>query len=115
MGLKTVITNNDFESNELAKDLVGYLSQNADKLNLQDSTLYYKYPRYDNDAFPIIPDIFIVSPCYGIIVINLSDKFSRDLSDKFIENFNSELNDLVALITAQFVKIKSLRKSRNGI
>ena len=31
MGLKTVITNNDFESNELAKDLVSYLSQNADK------------------------------------------------------------------------------------
>lgn len=39
MKLKTVITNNDFESNEVAKNLVNYLSQNVDKLNLQNSTL----------------------------------------------------------------------------
>lgn len=95
MELKTVITNNDFESNELAKDLVNYLSQNAENLNLQDSTLYYKYPKYDNDTFPVVPDIFIVSPRYGIIVINLSDKFSRDLSDKSLENFNSDLKTLI--------------------
>ena len=36
MKLKTVITNNDFESNEVAKNLVNYLSQNVDKLNLQN-------------------------------------------------------------------------------
>lgn len=115
MKLKTVITNNDFESNEVAKDLVNYLSQNVARLNLQNSTLYYKYPKYDNDTFPVVPDILIVSPCYGIIVINSSDKFSRDLSNTFLENFNSDLNDIVAMITAQFVKIKSLRKSRDGI
>ena len=115
MKLKTVITNNDFESNEVAKDLVNYLSQNVARLNLQNSTLYYKYPKYDNDTFPVVPDLLIVSPRYGIIVINSSDKFSRDLSNKFLENFNSDLNDLVAMITAQFVKIKSLRKSRDGV
>ena len=84
MGLKTVITNNDFESNEVAKNLVNYLSQNVDKLNLQNSTLYYKYPKYDNDTFPVVPDLLIVSPRYGIIVINSSDKFSRDLSNTFL-------------------------------
>ena len=34
MKLKTVITNNDFESNEVAKDLVNYLATSFDSKSL---------------------------------------------------------------------------------
>lgn len=113
--MRTVITNNDFKDNSLVKNVVNYLMEHSDRLNLQGATLYYKYPKYNNDNLLLVPEIFIVSPVHGIVVINTSEKSSRECSSSYKQRFYEELDDIVGLISSQFIKIKSLRKSRREL
>lgn len=115
MSIRTVITNDDYELNHSVKQVVEYIVENSERLNLSNSTLYYKYPKYNNDNSLLVPDLFIISPLYGILVINVSEKHSRELSQKYLDNFYTDLDDIVGLVSSQFIKIKSLRKSRREV
>lgn len=115
MSLKTIITNNDYENSENVQEIVKYLMSNYEQLGLSNATLYYKYPKYDNDNSLLVPDLFIISPNHGVIVINVCNKAKRNISDSYVNDFFDRLDDLDGLITSQFLKVKSLKKNRREI
>ncbi|MGM0308543.1 hypothetical protein IGK15_001618 [Enterococcus sp. AZ045] len=116
--MEKIIPFPDFSDNNHVIQIVDYLDTNEENLNLVGSSLYYKYPIFkEYNQNSVHPDLFIVSPSYGLLLIKVCDLGKRLLDDKTFKEQLDTLDELYGQILSKLIKIPSLkqRKARNQI
>lgn len=116
--VEKIIPFHDFSSNTSAVKIVDYLDNNQKKLNLEDASVYYKYPMFkEYNQDPQYPDLFIISPSHGLLIIKVCSSGKRTLDETIIENELDILDEIYGQVLSKLIKLPSLkqRRSRNQI
>lgn len=110
------ILSQSFYSDQASKNLVKYLTDNEEKLKIEDSILYYNFPVFKNfDEGIQYPSVMLISPVYGIHIFQCELKAKRDLNlDKLIE-IDRDLSQIYSFVFSKLIKNKHLRKVRNNL
>ncbi|PEA58036.1 hypothetical protein CON74_25615 [Bacillus thuringiensis] len=111
--MEPIIPFPSYNSDEKAIELVDYLKHNEERLDLETSTLYYKFPALKEfDDENLHPDILIISPMHGIIIIQKDESTSRQLSESFFDELYEKTDSIYSMLLSKLIKIANLRKKR---
>lgn len=112
--LEVVIPTFEFNNNPEAISFIDYLKTNAEKLKLDEATIYYNYPLFrEFDEGVHAPSFFIISPFHGIVIMNFDKRDERTLNEKLMEEAIEDLDYIFSHILSKLIKIPSLRKKRS--
>lgn len=112
--LEVVIPFQEYSEDIEANKLVQYLEEKQKELNLEDSTIYYKFPMLKEfDEKATAPDFFILSPKHGIILINKNDRDKRLLTENDIDILYDRMDSIYSLVLSKLIKVSGLRKKRS--
>lgn len=110
--MNLIISSDKYYSDTISKQLVDYLRENFS--TLVDAILYYQYPIYiDVDDKTMSPKLLIVSPQYGIIIINCSP--INDI--RAVNSFDDDTTQIESLLFSKLIKstLKELKKSKRDL
>ncbi|MDT1956943.1 ATP-binding domain-containing protein [Carnobacterium divergens] len=112
--MEKIIPFPDFNNNYNAIKIVDFLDEFQQELNLENASVYYKYPMFkEYDQEPQYPDLFIVSPYHGIIILNICKLNKRSLNTSKFNDELDALDEIYGQILSKFIKIPSLKKRRS--
>jgi hypothetical protein len=67
-------TGRHLDSDPVVSDLIGFLRSNEVELELSDAQIYYDFPIFKElDGGIVISKVLLVSPRYGVVIIETSD------------------------------------------
>jgi len=112
--MEIAISSQNFETNQLAVELVKNIERSEDELDLVNATLYHEFPMFKEiDMGLEYPSFLLVSPVHGIVVIQLDDRGTRTLTDEILDEIYEDTEQIYSFIYSKMVKIPSLRKKRS--
>ncbi|OEE76717.1 DEAD/DEAH box helicase [Vibrio genomosp. F6] len=108
--MQTVITSNKFEDERLAKLVVEALREQSTRLNLDDSVLYFGFPKfygYESDSIKS-SDLILLSKNHGVLAL----RFSKVDQNTDAEDMEEEWDEFRSLIFTNLYDSKMLRKKK---
>lgn len=112
--MQKIIPFPDFNDHPEIIQLVNHLDTNQKKLKLEEANLYYRFPMFkEYNQEPQYPDLFIVSPHHGILIINICTLGKRSLDDNSFESHLDILDEIYGQVLSKFIKIPTLKKPRS--
>jgi len=104
--LQINIASDSFSKNDIAKELVDFIESHQTSLSLEDSILYYEFPLFKEVNEEILyPKFKIVSPYYGIVIIQSDSRTHRTASNSEINKLYEFTDQLNSYIYAKLIKI----------
>lgn len=102
--MNLIVSTDKYYSDEISRELVDYL--NSEKLNFDDSVVYYEYPIYmDIEEQALSPKILLISPTVGVLVLNCSPVSDVDE----VSILDEETSQIENYLFSKFIKSKTLR------
>lgn len=112
------ITGRLIERDPSASDLIAFLKDQEDELNLKEAELYFDFPILkDLEGIVIRSRILLVSRKHGVICIDISDATSRQ-GDTLIEELketNENLDQIYSLLYSRLIRNSALRRKRGEL
>jgi superfamily I DNA and RNA helicase len=97
-----------------ASALIDLIEKNESYLDLEDSSVYYRFPIYKDNDNIITAKLILVAPQRGVLVI--STTITDDPDDhEAIEAADEELDTVFGQLHARFTKQKSLRRDKKNL
>ncbi|WP_240006251.1 DEAD/DEAH box helicase [Pseudaquidulcibacter saccharophilus] len=116
MALKRIITTDRWNNDPTSREIVDYLSDNQNILNLENALVYYDFPSYsDYESSVFRPDLLIFSPEHGILAIRCYDPGIFQRSNETIVQVDESLDDFISSLYSKFIKSRILKKSSQTI
>jgi superfamily I DNA and RNA helicase len=118
MAMETVITSKHFESEPLAKLVVGHLKANSKALGLEQAIVYFGFPKfygYESDVAKT-SDLVILSEVHGVLALRFS-KFDNSVPSDQIDEEWDEYRSLIFsnLYESKFLRTKKKRTQELNI
>ncbi len=114
--MEKVITHPRYTQDASARELVEHLDRQQRALGLEDAVVYYDFPVFqDYDDAIHRPNIMILSPQHGLIVIQLVAATGPAALDERLEAEDEELEEFYSLLFSRLIKSKQLRESRTRL
>lgn len=108
--MEKVISSTRLKSDPLARGIIDYLSSQENKLNLEDSVLYYDFPIFrDYEERLYQPSLLLLDKNRGIYIIRVAGTALE------IEKEDILLGELHSLLYAKLLNSKQLRKNRSSL
>lgn len=105
----------DVQHNLAAKNMIEHLQRNADRLDLTDAEIYYKFPFYRSDDGVLVTcSILLISPNHSVMVIGTSDCTTATAREQLTEAAR-ELDEAYGHIYARLVKNPLLRQGKREL
>jgi hypothetical protein len=112
MALDVLVTSNRLKSDPAGRDLVQFLTDNSDRLDLEEAALYYDFPTYaDYDTVTHKPDALLLSPVHGVLAIRIGLENQRAQWAAYDESLGQFASHLIG----RLLKSKILRRDRSSI
>jgi hypothetical protein len=105
MAMEIVVTTDRLRADPSSRDLIEFLRNEEDRLNLQDSVLYYDFPAYvDYETETTRPDILLFSPRYEFIAIRFLDDSLFMRNADALKEVDVGLNDFCSNLYARLLR-----------
>jgi superfamily I DNA and RNA helicase len=112
MALDVLITTNRIKSDPAGRELVTFLRDNADRLNLDGAALYYDFPTYaDYETVAHKPDALLLSPVHGIVAIRIG----LDNATSEWTAYDESLGQFCSILFGRLLKSRVLRRDRKQL
>ncbi len=108
------IVSDNFSKSTISMQLVDFIESEQASLDLEDSIVYYEFPLFKEVNQSILyPSFTIVSPNYGIILIQCDDRTNRTITKNDAITLFEYTDQLSNFIFSKLIKVPSLRKKRS--
>lgn len=105
-----------FYDDQTSQDLVRFLDENEQSLNIIDSIIYYNFPIFKNfDEEIQYPSLMLISPYHGIFVFQCENILNRELKANTIQYIDEKTSQIYNYIISKLRTNKTLRKDRNNL
>lgn len=117
MSLDVLVTTNRIEQDPTGRDFIDYVVNNQERLLLADAVLYYDFPAYaDYDALTHKPDVVILSPHHGIVILKFcNDRDRNNGSRASVLADDESLAQFTSTLIGRLLKSKALRSGRSSL
>lgn len=107
MALDVIVTTTRISKDPKGRQLVDFLREQADALNIQTGVVYYDFPTYsDYETISHKPDALLVSAHHGIIAIRFIDDLE---TSKNIDLIDESLSQFCSLLIGRLLRSPTLR------
>lgn len=111
--MELIVPFSKYKHDDNAKKLVDYLISNENELSLNDAYLYYNFPLIkDYDEEDKYPDLLIISPYHGLIILQINTTTQRMINDQVYDEAFEKAEAIYSNLLAKLIKIKNLRKRK---
>lgn len=110
MALDVLVTTNRINKDPAGRDLVGFLRDNSERLDLEDAALYYDFPTYaDYETVAHKPDALLLSPLHGVVAIRIGIESSQWTA------YDESLGQFCSILIGRLLKSRILRRNRSRL
>lgn len=110
--MKVNILSQEYYSDGISKKIVLYLQDHKEDLKLENAVLYYHYPLFrELDEELEYPNLFLISPLHGIIIIQGEGK--ERVNEEELQELDKRLSRIDDLVFSKLLKSRS-KKIKKG-
>jgi superfamily I DNA and RNA helicase len=112
MALDVLVTTNRINRDPAGRELVAFLRENSERLDLEDAALYYDFPTYaDYETVAHKPDALLLSPLHGVVAIRIGLENARAEWTAYDES----LGQFCSILIGRLLKSRILRRDRSRL